>query len=78
MAAEGERTESTQKNEYGATGAGQVSQDGRIVRTETVRFQGMRVAYFALDSDSTEEKVVLSRIIALKDDPGKFYVDRQY
>lgn len=36
-----------------------------------VRFQGMRVAYFALDTDSTEEKIVLNRIVSLKEDAGK-------
>ncbi|KAI9819325.1 MAG: hypothetical protein M1832_004030 [Thelocarpon impressellum] len=38
---------------------------------ETARFQGMRVAYFALDSDSTEGKLVLNRIVSLKEDAGK-------
>ncbi|KAH9889624.1 glutaminyl-tRNA synthetase-like protein [Xylariomycetidae sp. FL2044] len=38
---------------------------------ESVRFQGMRVAYFAMDSDSTDEKVVLNRIVSLKEDAGK-------
>ncbi|PSR82915.1 glutaminyl-tRNA synthetase [Coniella lustricola] len=38
---------------------------------ESVRFQGMRVAYFALDSDSTDEKLVLNRIVSLKEDAGK-------
>lgn len=38
---------------------------------ETVRFQGLRVAYFAVDSDSTEERVVLNRIVGLKEDAGK-------
>ena len=41
------------------------------VKPETVRFQGMRVAYFALDSDSSEENVILNRIVSLKEDPGK-------
>ncbi|KAL4943449.1 hypothetical protein BDV06DRAFT_189803 [Aspergillus oleicola] len=40
-------------------------------RPETVRFQGMRVAYFAMDSDSTGDKVVLNRIVSLKQDTGK-------
>jgi glutaminyl-tRNA synthetase len=70
-AEEGERMATVQKDEYNGTGAGQKSPDSKIFRPETVRFQGMRVAYFALDSDSTEEKVVLNRIVALKDDPGK-------
>ncbi|OJD24045.1 glutamine-tRNA ligase [Blastomyces percursus] len=38
---------------------------------ESVRFQGMRVAYFCEDKDSTTEKVVLNRIVTLKEDPGK-------
>ncbi|PHH52378.1 putative glutamine--tRNA ligase [Ceratocystis fimbriata CBS 114723] len=38
---------------------------------ETVRFQGMRVAYFAMDPDSTEEKLVLNQIVSLKEDSGK-------
>ncbi|KAI0399712.1 glutaminyl-tRNA synthetase-like protein [Xylaria palmicola] len=39
---------------------------------ESVRFQGMRVAYFAVDPvDSTESKVVLNRIVSLKEDAGK-------
>lgn len=38
---------------------------------ETVRFQGLRVAYFTMDKDSTESKVVLNRIVSLKEDSGK-------
>ena len=38
---------------------------------EGVRFQGTRVGYFAMDSDSTDEKMVLNRIVALKEDAGK-------
>lgn len=38
---------------------------------ESVRFQAMRTAYFCLDSDSTEEKPVLNRIVSLKEDTGK-------
>ncbi|KAI1125498.1 glutaminyl-tRNA synthetase-like protein [Nemania abortiva] len=39
---------------------------------ESVRFQGMRVAYFAMDPvDSTDSKVVLNRIVSLKEDAGK-------
>ncbi len=37
---------------------------------ESVRFQGMRIAYFAMDSDSTNEKIVLNRIVPLKEDVG--------
>ena len=38
---------------------------------ETVRFQGMRVAYFTMDKDSTDDKPVLNRIVSLKEDSGK-------
>ncbi|KAF7588936.1 hypothetical protein BBP40_005014 [Aspergillus hancockii] len=38
---------------------------------ESVRFQAMRVAYFAMDSDSTEDSIVLNRIVALKEDAKK-------
>jgi len=59
----------------------------QLVGNESVRFQGMRVAYFALDKDSklkslTEDAsvaprrhegdvVVLNRIVSLKEDAGK-------
>ncbi|QPC77035.1 hypothetical protein HYE68_007787 [Fusarium pseudograminearum] len=38
---------------------------------ESVRFQAMRVAYFAMDSDSTDDKIVLNRIVSLKEDREK-------
>ncbi|KAJ5430396.1 Glutamine-tRNA synthetase class Ib [Penicillium cf. griseofulvum] len=37
----------------------------------SIRFQGMRVAYFAVDRESTDEKLVLNRIVTLKDTQGK-------
>ncbi|KAK3703881.1 Glutaminyl-tRNA synthetase [Vermiconidia calcicola] len=39
----------------------------------SVRFQGLRTAFFALDTDSVVEegKVVLNRIVSLKEDGGK-------
>lgn len=40
-------------------------------RPETVRFQGMRVAYFCLDRDSTDDKLILNRIVSLKEDAKK-------
>ncbi|SLM36377.1 glutaminyl-trna synthetase [Lasallia pustulata] len=43
----------------------------KVAGPETVRFQGLRVAYFAMDKDSTEGKVVLNRIVSLKEDAGK-------
>ncbi|KAK3389543.1 tRNA synthetases class I, catalytic domain-containing protein [Podospora didyma] len=44
---------------------------GSDVGPESVRFQAMRVAYFALDSDSTDDKIVLNRIVSLKEDKEK-------
>ncbi|KAH8681675.1 glutaminyl-tRNA synthetase [Xylariales sp. PMI_506] len=38
---------------------------------ESIRFQGMRVAYFCVDSDSTDDKIVLNKIVSLKEDAGK-------
>lgn len=38
---------------------------------ETVRFQGLRVAYFAMDRECEGGKVVLNRIVSLKEDAGK-------
>lgn len=38
---------------------------------ESVRFQGMRIAYFCEDKTSTPEKIVMNRIVTLKEDPGK-------
>mgnify|MGYP002381495333 FL=1 len=37
----------------------------------SVRFQGMRVGYFCEDKDSSSDHIILNRIVALKDDPGK-------
>ncbi|GKT59595.1 glutaminyl-tRNA synthetase [Colletotrichum tofieldiae] len=38
---------------------------------ESVRFQATRIAYFAVDSDSTDDKIILNRIVSLKEDAGK-------
>ncbi|OAR01630.1 hypothetical protein LLEC1_03285 [Akanthomyces lecanii] len=38
---------------------------------ETVRFQALRVGYFAVDSGTTDEKVVLNQIVPLKEDSRK-------
>ena len=38
---------------------------------ESVRFQAMRTGYFCMDPDSTNGKVVLNRIVSLKEDAGK-------
>lgn len=40
-------------------------------RPETVRFQGMRMGYFCVDKESSAEKLVLNRIVSLKEDTGK-------
>ncbi|EMC96337.1 hypothetical protein BAUCODRAFT_70143 [Baudoinia panamericana UAMH 10762] len=42
-----------------------------VVDKSSVRFQGLRTAFFALDKDSTEENVILNRIVSLKEDTGK-------
>ena len=42
-----------------------------VAEKSSVRFQGLRTAFFALDSDSTEDRVVLNRIVSLKEDTGK-------
>lgn len=38
---------------------------------ETVRFQALRVGYFCLDIDSTDDKLILNRIVTLKEDADK-------
>ncbi|KAL8785764.1 MAG: hypothetical protein Q9195_008507 [Heterodermia aff. obscurata] len=40
-------------------------------RPETVRFQGMRVAYFCVDRETTDDHLILNRIVSLKEDTGK-------
>ncbi|KAJ2974379.1 hypothetical protein NQ176_g6087 [Zarea fungicola] len=40
---------------------------------ETVRFQALRVGYFAVDSDSTEDKLIFNQIVPLKEDSKKSY-----
>ncbi|KAL9109126.1 MAG: hypothetical protein Q9227_006217 [Pyrenula ochraceoflavens] len=53
--------------------AGEKAQDGAkdTARPESVRFQGMRVAYFAMDKEASEDKLVFNRIVTLKEDVGK-------
>ncbi|KAG6034911.1 hypothetical protein E4U41_006317 [Claviceps citrina] len=38
---------------------------------ESVRFQAMRTGYFTVDSDTTQDHVVLNRIVSLKEDSAK-------
>ncbi len=54
-----------------AEAGGNGGNGGTTAGPESVRFQGIRVAYFALDADSTADKLVLNRIVALKEDVGK-------
>ena len=49
----------------------QVEETNDHMGLETVRFQGLRVAYFSLDKDSLADKIVLNRIVSLKEDTGK-------
>jgi glutaminyl-tRNA synthetase len=38
---------------------------------ELVRFQAVRTAYFCIDTESTDENIVLNQIVSLKEDSGK-------
>ena len=38
---------------------------------ETIRFQGMRVAYFCVDRETTEDNLILNWVVTLKEDVGK-------
>ncbi|KAK9322152.1 tRNA synthetases class I, catalytic domain-containing protein [Lipomyces orientalis] len=38
---------------------------------ESMRFQALRVGYFCIDRETTEESVILNRIVTLKEDAGK-------
>lgn len=38
---------------------------------ETCRFQGMRVGYFCVDKDSKHDKIILNRIVSLKESVNK-------
>ncbi len=81
----GEARHHHHQDQDGGSGSGSSSRDGASshqpaaapVAWETVRFQGLRVAYFCLDPDSgraDEEgktKFVLNRIVSLKEDAGK-------
>lgn len=46
---------------------------GKSAGPETVRFQGLRVAYFCMDQDSVDGdgKIILNRIVSIKEDAGK-------
>lgn len=51
--------------------AGEKSTGSVVASPKTVRFQGMRVAYFCMDRESSEGNLVLNRIICLKEAAGK-------
>ena len=51
---------------------GAEDENKRFANPETIRFQGMRMGYFCVDKDcATEGKVILNRIVSLKEDTGK-------
>lgn len=76
---EAEKGEVSAQEENGEEGPTDGKQDNNTIpppnnppRWESVRFQGLRVAYFAMDKDCVEGgKVVLNRIVSLKEDAGK-------
>lgn len=59
--------------EAGEKNAGADNEDqGHVLPgPDSVRFQGLRVAYFCLDKDTDDTKLVLNRIVSLKEDSGK-------
>ena len=48
-----------------------IVEDKDVSGPEIVRFQALRVGYFALDKDTTDDKVVLNRIVSLKESTSK-------
>ena len=46
-------------------------ESGEAHGPESVRFQGLRKAYYCVDPDSAGDEVVLNRIVSLKEDAGK-------
>ena len=58
--------------ENGVTASVDVARDAKTLPPpESVRFQGVRVAYFCVDADSAGDKLVLNRIVSLKEDGRK-------
>ncbi|KAL9095177.1 MAG: hypothetical protein Q9165_002433 [Trypethelium subeluteriae] len=51
--------------------AGETKIEGTAPPPHTIRFQGLRTGYFCVDVDSSDAKVVLNRIVTLKEDEGK-------
>jgi len=50
---------------------GEKNIDNKDAGFESVRFQGLRVGYFAMDRDSKDGRIMLNRIVSLKEDSGK-------
>ncbi|KAK9470020.1 glutaminyl-tRNA synthetase [Dipodascopsis tothii] len=44
---------------------------GDVPTPECTRFQALRVGYFCIDQDATDDRVVLNRIVTLKEDTSK-------
>jgi len=42
-----------------------------VQENSSVRFQGLRTAFFCLDKEATADRVILNRIVSLKEDGGK-------
>lgn len=50
----------------------QAAEEGDLdANKHSIRFQGMRVAYFAVDRETTKDNLILNRIVTLKEDQGK-------
>ena len=47
------------------------TKDSNVPGFETVRFQALRVAYFCIDKETQGNKIILNRIVSLKEDAGK-------
>ena len=63
--------EPSEKNMGKASDGEDDSKHASLAQLETVRFQGMRMGYFCVDTTSTAREVVLNRIVSLKEDTGK-------
>lgn len=50
---------------------GERKYEGETAPPETVRFQALRVGYYCVDVDSKNGKLVLNRIVSLKEDVAK-------
>ena len=68
-----EAGEKASTDEVSSDGSVEQSADREALppRPETVRFQGMRMGYFCIDKDSTDDKLVLNQVVTLKEDSGK-------